>query len=225
MIKVKTLAKNYRQSDQLVQVFDNLSLEVKGGEFVAMMGASGEGKTTLLQILGCLDRPSAGHYWLDGREVSGLDEQELADIRNLKIGFVFQTSHFVDHLDLVENVALPGFYAGQLSTQACQDRAKKLLSQVGLSHRENHLPAELSGGERQRAAIARAMFNHPKVILADEPTGNLDVENSLNIIQILKQLNDTGITILLVTHDAEVARNAERTIRLSNGLVDEFHPA
>lgn len=225
MIKVETLAKNYRQSDQLVKVFDSLSLEVKEGEFVAMMGASGEGKTTLLQILGCLDRPSSGYYWLDGQEVSGLDEQELADIRNLKIGFVFQTSHFVDHLDLIENVALPGFYAGKLSTHACHERAKKLLAQVGLSHRESHLSAELSGGERQRAAIARAMFNHPKVILADEPTGNLDSKNSLNIIDILRQLNDDGITILLVTHDAEVARNAGRTVRLAKGKIDEFHPA
>lgn len=219
MISVENLYKTYWQASTPVDVLKNLSMSVAEGEFVALMGSSGAGKTTLLQLLGCLDQSTAGSYQLDGVEVSGLDEDELASIRNNKIGFIFQTSHFVDYLNLVENVALPGFYAQQMDYDQSLVRAEELLARVGMDHRKTHVPAALSGGERQRVAIARALFNEPRVVLADEPTGNLDTENTGRIMSMLTDLNSEGITILMVTHDASVAEQAARTIEMSSGAI------
>jgi putative ABC transport system ATP-binding protein len=217
MIRARSISKTYWQSGRPVPVLNDLSLSVAEGEFVALMGSSGAGKTTLMQLLGCLDKPSSGRYWLDGTEVSCLAEEGLASIRNRKIGFVFQTSHFVDYLDLVDNVSLPGFYApGNLASED-RKRSVSLLEQMGLKHRTGHIPAALSGVERQRAAIARALFNKPKVILADEPTGNLDSENTERVMKLFSDLYRSGITIVLVTHDRAVADYANRTIELLDG--------
>ncbi len=219
MIQVEKLGKTYQQAGKSVQVLKDLTLKVSEGEFVALMGSSGAGKTTLLQLLGCLDQPTIGSYKLDGMEVSELGEDALAAIRNRKIGFVFQTSHFVDYLDLVENLALPGLYAPEMYFNQSLIRAEELLARVGMDHRQNHVPAALSGGERQRVAIARAMFNNPRIILADEPTGNLDAQNSDRIMAILTDLNRYGITIIVVTHDALVANHATRTLEVSSGSI------
>jgi putative ABC transport system ATP-binding protein len=221
MLRIENFCKTYPQALQPVQVFHDLSFEVATGELVVLMGPSGEGKSTLLQLLGCLDRPTSGDYWLQGREVSRLPEEELAAVRKQQIGFVFQSSYFVDYLNLVENVALPGLYARGMSTHACHQRATMLLEQVGLGHRTTHIPAALSGGERQRAAIARALFNQPGLLLADEPTGNLDGENTRQIMARLTQLNEAGITIVLVTHDEAVASYAHRVLELTNGELRE----
>jgi len=218
MIHIESLAKVYDQGEHPVTVFDKLSLQLKDGEFLALMGTSGAGKTTLLQLLGCLDTPSGGSYWLAGREVSKLGEDELAALRNQHIGFIFQTSFFIDYLDLLDNVALPGFYARTtLQHGEARQRAAELLDTVGLSHRHSHRPTMLSGGERQRAAIARALFNKPSLLLADEPTGNLDADNTLRVMDILTGLNTSGISILMVTHDPLVAARAQRQAQLCNG--------
>jgi len=220
MLEVSSLAKTYDQGAQPVTVFTDLSLSLQEGEFLALMGTSGAGKTTLLQLLGCLDIPTSGSYRLAGREVSHLDEQELAALRNRHIGFVFQSSYFIDYLDLLDNVALPGFYAASSPQSDNRDRAAKLLDQVGLSHRQLHRPAMLSGGERQRAAIARALYNGPSLLLADEPTGNLDAENSAQVMEIFQQLNRDGLTILMVTHDSMVASRAHSRVALRNGQLE-----
>lgn len=219
MIRAESLSKSYRQAGRSVPVLRNLTLRVAAGEFIALMGTSGAGKTTLMNVFGCLDRPSSGAYWLDGTEVSGFEEEELAGIRNRKIGFVFQTTHFVEYLDLAENVALPGFYARDGAVEDHRERAMRLLRQVGLEQRALHVPAALSGGERQRAAIARALFNEPKLILADEPTGNLDTENTERIMRSFADLNRGGKTIVVVTHDRTVAGCAGRTVELVNGRI------
>ncbi len=202
-------------------MLDQLSVTIAEGDFVAIMGQSGAGKSTLLQLLGCLDAPTSGDYWLNGRRVSQLPEAKLADVRNQCIGFVFQTSHFIDYLDLIDNVALPGFYSADIDHDECRQRAKALLHEVGLGHRLDHKPGELSGGERQRAAIARALFSSPQLILADEPTGNLDEENTQHLVELLTNLNKSGITIILVTHDADVARVAHRRYTLTGGRLAE----
>ena len=219
IIRTESLSKVYQQGVRAVPVLRDLSLAIADGEFIALMGTSGAGKTTLMNILGCLDRPSSGQYWLDGTEVSGFEEEDLAVLRNQKLGFVFQTSHFVDYLDLAENVALPGFYARRRPAGTQRRRALELLGQVGLGHRTDHVPAALSGGERQRVAIARALFNEPSVILADEPTGNLDAENTERVMQLFEQLSRAGKTLVLVTHDRAVAGRAGRTIELHGGTV------
>jgi len=221
MIRVQSLQKTYQQNKNSIEVFSNLDFQLETGEFMALMGESGAGKSTLLQILGCLDRPDQGEYLLDGQDMALLNEEKLNQIRNRDIGFVFQTSFFIDYLDLVDNVALPGFYARQLTHQERRERAAELLTSVGLGQRLNHLPAELSGGERQRAAIARALFNQPKLILADEPTGNLDKENTLSVINTLKQFNAEGLSILLVTHDAAVADMADRLFVLKKNQLSQ----
>ena len=221
MIEARALNKTYRDSGKRVTVFQGLNLRCNAGEYVALMGPSGAGKTSLLQLLGCLDRPNTGEYFLDGQQVSHLEEEELAHIRNEKIGFVFQTNHFVEYLDLVENIALPGLYRGDNDARAISKRATSLLSRVGLSHRLHHLPRELSGGERQRAAIARALFNHPGLILADEPTGNLDAANTARVLEILEELHEAHITVILVTHDSAVASRAHRVLHLCDGQLRE----
>ncbi len=222
MIVADSICKSYIQGHRKVAVLDQLSVRIAAGDFVAIMGQSGAGKSTLLQLLGCLDSPTSGDYWLNGRRVSQLPEEKLAGIRNQSIGFIFQTSHFIDYLDLIDNVALPGFYAANHDHDECRRRAKALLHEVGLGHRLDHKPGELSGGERQRAAIARALFSSPQLILADEPTGNLDEENTQHLVELLTDLNRSGITIILVTHDADVARVAQRRYMLTGGRLAEI---
>ncbi len=217
MIVAEHLSKSYELGHRQVRVLNDLNLHVPAGDFVAITGGSGAGKSTLLQLLGCLDIPSSGEYLLAGNAVSRLSESELAEVRNKRIGFIFQTSHFIDYLDLVDNVALHGFYAGDYDEPACRRQARELLTEVGLSHRLTHKPAELSGGERQRAAVARALFGNPDLILADEPTGNLDGKNGAVFAGLMRELNQDGITILMVTHDVTMAGIAARQLDLRDG--------
>src|SRR5256714_606665 len=197
-----------------------VSLEIKRGEFVALMGASGSGKSTLMNILGCLDRPTTGHYLLDGADVSGLDRDQLADIRNRKIGFVFQNFNLLPRTSARENVELPLVYSAQRLTNAeLRERADRVLASVGLAGREDHHPSQLSGGQQQRVAIARALINEPEVLLADEPTGNLDSRTSVEIMAIFQQLNERGITVIMVTHEQDIAAYAKRNVLLHDGLI------
>jgi len=197
-----------------------VSLEIKRGEFVALMGASGSGKSTLMNILGCLDRPTTGHYVLDGADVSGLDRDRLADIRNRKIGFVFQNFNLLPRTSARENVELPLVYSAQHLTNAqLRERADRVLASVGLGGREDHHPSQLSGGQQQRVAIARALINDPEVVLADEPTGNLDSRTSVEIMGIFQQLNERGITIVMVTHEQDIAGYARRNVVMRDGIL------
>jgi putative ABC transport system ATP-binding protein len=201
-----------------------VSLEIKRGEFVALMGASGSGKSTLMNILGCLDRPTTGHYILDGADVSGLDRDQLADIRNRKIGFVFQNFNLLPRTSARENVELPLVYRAQRLTNAeLRERADRVLVSVGLSGREDHHPSQLSGGQQQRVAIARALINEPEVLLADEPTGNLDSRTSVEIMAIFQQLNERGITVIMVTHEPDIAAYAKRNVMLRDGVILNDH--
>ncbi len=221
MIQARSIDKSYTLPGQSIPVLKKVSLEVNEGEFVAIMGPSGTGKSTLLNVLGCLDVADAGSYVLDQEIISTMDDRALADIRNRKIGIVFQSSRFVDYLDLPDNVAIPGFYS-RLSPEHSRQRAIELLEQVGLGHRLAHLPGQLSGGESQRVAVARALFNRPRLLLADEPTGNLDRKISAEITGLLKKLNEGGLTIVLITHDNEVASAANRIYYMQDGeLVHE----
>lgn len=223
MIAASGLNKTYRDRDRSVCVFDGLDLHCAAGEYIALTGASGAGKTSLLQVLGCLDRPDSGEYLLDNQRVSHFDEEALAEVRNQKIGFVFQTNHFVEYLDLIDNVSLPGVYNRQraLSDVQLRERAIELLTAMGLDHRLQHLPRQLSGGEQQRAAIARALFNRPQLLLADEPTGNLDETNSERILCLLESIITPQVTAIVVTHDAEVAARAQRQLVLHEGQLQE----
>ena len=216
MIQTRSLVKSYQLPGQQVPVLKKVSLEVADGEFVAIMGPSGTGKSTLLNLLGCLDMADSGSFILDQETISKMDDRALADIRKRKLGFVFQATSFIDYLDLPDNVAMPGFYSG-MSRADCRQRAIDLLEQVGLGHRLSHLPGQLSGGESQRVAIARALFNRPRLLLADEPTGNLDSHNSTEIINMLRDLNAEGLTIVLITHDETVAKAADRIFILKDG--------
>lgn len=222
MVRLESICKTYQSGHRRTRVLEDLSLGVSRGDFLAIMGPSGAGKSTLLQVIGLLDAPDSGRYLLDDRDVAGLSESELSALRSQHVGFVFQSSHFVDYLDLVDNVALPGLYAGlQSPRRVARRRATELLAQVGLGHRVEHRPGELSGGERQRAAIARALFNDPGLLLADEPTGNLDEENTVQLTAMLARLNREGITVVLVTHDRVVAETATRRLRLESGRLQE----
>ena len=203
---------------QKIPVLKKVSLNVAEGEFVAIMGPSGTGKSTLLNLLGCLDVADTGSFILDQNTISSMDDGELAEIRNRKLGFVFQSTSFVDYLDLPDNVAMPGFYSGTPRAESRQ-RAIELLKQVGLGHRLSHLPGQLSGGESQRVAIARALFNHPRLLLADEPTGNLDSRNSAEIVSMLRELNAEGLTIVLITHDETVAKSADKILFMEDGAL------
>ena len=219
MIQASSIDKSYKLSGRQVPVLKNISLTVAEGEFIAIMGPSGTGKSTLLNVLGCLDSADGGSYVLDQEAISEMDDRTLAEVRNRKLGFVFQSTSFVDYLDLPDNVAMPGFYSGMPRGQ-CRQHAIALLKQVGLEHRLTHLPGQLSGGESQRVAIARALFNQPRLLLADEPTGNLDSRNSADIVSLLKQLNSQGLTIVLITHDREVATAADRIYLMQDGVLD-----
>lgn len=222
MIQAHSIDKSYQLSGRQVPVLKNISLTVAEGEFIAIMGPSGTGKSTLLNVLGCLDSADGGSYVLDQEAISEMNDRTLAEVRNRKLGFVFQSTSFVDYLDLPDNVAMPGFYSGMPRGQ-CRQHAIALLKQVGLEHRLTHLPGQLSGGESQRVAIARALFNQPRLLLADEPTGNLDSRNSADIVSLLKQLNSQGLTIVLITHDREVATAADRIYLMQDGVLDRQH--
>ena len=224
LVRLIDLHKVYRTGEMEVPAVRGVSLEIKPGEFVALMGASGSGKSTLMNILGCLDRPTTGHYILDGADVSGLDRDQLADIRNRKIGFVFQNFNLLPRASARENVELPLVYSAQRLTNAeLRERADRVLVSVGLSGREDHHPSQLSGGQQQRVAIARALINEPEVLLADEPTGNLDSRTSVEIMAIFQQLNERGITVIMVTHEPDIAAYAKRNVMMRDGLILDDH--
>jgi putative ABC transport system ATP-binding protein len=221
LIEITELTKVYGMGDIAVHALRGADLKVKRGEFVAIMGPSGSGKSTLMNILGCLDRPSDGSYVLDGEDVSRLSKTRLAGVRNRKIGFVFQSYNLLPRLPAVKNVMLPLLYNGQnhLSDAECHEQAIAALESVGLGDRVHHRPNELSGGQQQRVAIARALANGPSILLADEPTGNLDTESSLEILDLLHELHDGGATIVMVTHEPGIAEHAERVIFLRDGQI------
>jgi putative ABC transport system ATP-binding protein len=220
IVELVDVHKTYRTGEMEVQAVRGVSLQIQRGEFVALMGASGSGKSTLMNILGCLDRPSAGHYILDAADVSVLDRDQLADIRNGKIGFVFQSFNLLARTSARENVELPLLYGTHRLTNAqLREKADRVLAAVGLAGREDHYPSQLSGGQQQRVAIARALINDPEVVLADEPTGNLDSRTSVEIMGIFQELNDRGITIIMVTHEADIASYARRNVVMRDGLV------
>jgi len=216
MIQLEGVSKVYRTGEVEVRALDGIDLTIGDGELVAIMGPSGSGKSTMMNILGCLDVPSAGRYLLDGTDVAGLSDDKLADIRGRKIGFVFQAYNLLPRTTAISNVELPLVYA---NTPTRQQRAKDALSEVGLSDRANHLPNELSGGQQQRVAIARALVTEPMMMLADEPTGNLDSTSSAEITQILVRLNKKGRTVVLITHEEEIASHADRIVRLRDGKI------
>ncbi len=220
LVKLVDVHKTYRTGEMEVHAVRGVSFEIRRAEFVALMGASGSGKSTLMNILGCLDRPTSGRYVLDGSDVSGLDRDRLADIRNRKIGFVFQNFNLLPRTSARENVELPLVYSAQfLSTAQLREKADRVLASVGLAGREDHHPSQLSGGQQQRVAIARALINDPEVVLADEPTGNLDSRTSIEIMGIFQQLNERGITIIMVTHEQDIAAYARRNVVMRDGVV------
>lgn len=223
MIKVKNMSKIYGEGEIAVRALNEISLRINSGEIVAIMGPSGSGKSTLMNMLGCLDTPTSGDYYLDGTRISSLSEKELAQIRNRKIGFVFQTFNLLPRLSALKNVEQPMIYKGILPKKR-NEISKKALTSVGLGERINHKPSELSGGQRQRVAIARALVNNPQIILADEPTGNLDTESETDILNILLDLNKKGITIVMVTHDEKVAHYAHRIIHFQDGKIIRQEP-
>ena len=219
VILLHNVVKTYDLGAVAVRALRGVSLAIERGDFVAVMGASGSGKSTLMNILGCLDRPTSGEYWLDGQEVSQFSPNERAVLRNNKIGFVFQNFNLLARTSAVENVMMPLSY-GNISDREARKRALELLDRVGIADRAHHHPSQLSGGQQQRVAIARALINHPPLLFADEPTGNLDSRTSEEVLAMFQKLNqDEGITIILVTHDPGVAQHAKRTIRIHDGLI------
>ena len=220
LVRLVDVQKVYHTGEMEVAAVRGVSLEIKRGEFVALMGASGSGKSTLMNILGCLDRPSSGKYMLDNADVSELDRDQLADIRNRKLGFVFQSFNLLSRTSARENAELPLIYSARhLSHSQLRERADRVLASVGLAGREDHHPSQLSGGQQQRVAIARALINEPEMLLADEPTGNLDSRTSVEIMAIFQQLNERGITIIMVTHEQDIAAYAQRNVVMRDGLI------
>ena len=219
LIHARDLRKTYHVGDQMVQALDGLDLDIHANEYVALMGPSGSGKSTLMNMLGCLDSPTSGQYILNGQDVSRLDDDALADIRNREIGFVFQTFNLLPRYTAVENVALPMIYGGFSKTER-DSRAREVLTQVGLGDRMDHKPNELSGGQRQRVAVARALVMKPSIILADEPTGNLDTATSQEVMELFGDIQKAGNTVILVTHEEDIAAYAHRTVRLRDGRVE-----
>ena len=223
IIKLKNLVKVYDTGAVKLKALKEINLEIEKTEYVAIMGASGSGKSTLMNVLGCLDKLTDGKYYLDGVDISSLDDNSLADIRNKKIGFVFQAFNLLPKLTAIANVELPMMYAG-VSKKEREKKAKWALNRVGLSHRLHHKPNEMSGGQKQRVAIARALVNDPTIILADEPTGNLDSVSSEEIMEIFQQLNDEGVTIVMVTHEPDIAIHTKRTIVFKDGTIISDNP-
>lgn len=218
LISLQEVTKQYRIGEQTVRALDGVNLEIAAGEYAAVIGPSGSGKSTLMHLLGCLDVASTGKVMIDGVDVSKATDSELSDMRNTRIGFVFQAFNLLPKLTVVENVELPMIYAGYTAKQR-RERALAAIERVGLSHRTKNTPLQLSGGQMQRVAIARALVNDPKIIFADEPTGNLDSSTGASILQLFRELSAQGRTIVLVTHDAEIARNAPRRIEMRDGKV------
>jgi len=223
LISVKDLKKLYEMGEEKVHALDGVSIDIERGEYVAIMGASGSGKSTLMNLIGCLDSPSSGSYVLNKREVSKMDDNELAAIRNKEIGFVFQTFNLLSRTSALGNVELPLIYSGVPRSERLA-RAREALKSVGLADRMHHRPNELSGGQRQRVAVARALVNEPSLLLADEPTGNLDSRTTAEIMDLFDKLNESGNTLIVVTHEDEIARHARRIIHLKDGKVISDEP-
>ncbi len=218
LIELKRLTKQYIAGEEKVEALKSVDLTIDEGEFTAIMGSSGSGKSTLLNILGCLDQPTSGEYWLNSQDVQNLDVNQLSDIRNQYLGFIFQSFHLLPRLNVWKNIELPMLYQN-IGKQERKTRAKALADQMGLGERLRHMPSQLSGGQRQRVAIARALANKPKLLLADEPTGNLDSKTTIEIMDILQELNQSGVTIILVTHEDELIDYTKRTILLQDGMI------
>jgi putative ABC transport system ATP-binding protein len=223
LITIKDIGRKYVIGTEVIHALKSVSLTINKGEFVALMGPSGSGKSTLMNILGCLDTPTKGDYILNGINVSQMSENQLAEVRNSEIGFVFQTFNLLPRNTALDNVALPLVYSG-INKENREDRAMKALENVGLGHRVHHKPNELSGGQRQRVAVARALINNPSIILADEPTGNLDTKTSIEIMGLIEDIHDKGNTIILVTHEEDIALHAHRIVRMRDGLVENDYP-
>ncbi|WP_271425170.1 ABC transporter ATP-binding protein [Aequorivita sinensis] len=219
VIKIRNITRDFPLGSETVKVLKGIDLDIERGEYVALMGPSGSGKSTLMNLLGCLDTPTSGSYELNGKDVSSMSDDELAEIRNKEIGFVFQTFNLLPRTTALENVALPMIYAGA-SKAARTERAKEVLTNVGLADRMDHKPNQLSGGQRQRVAVGRALVNRPSIILADEPTGNLDSKTSVEIMNLFNEIHKAGNTVILVTHEEDIADNAHRIIRLRDGKVE-----
>lgn len=223
IIEIKNLRKVYIMGDTQVNALQSVTLDIAKNEYVALMGPSGSGKSTLMNLIGCLDSPSSGDYFLNGKLVSSMLDNELAQVRNKEIGFVFQTFNLLPRLSALENVALPLVYAGWTRAKRLE-RAEEILAAVKLADRMHHKPNELSGGQRQRVAVARALVNRPSIILADEPTGNLDSKTSHEIMELFEEIHQAGNTIILVTHEADIAAHAHRIVKLLDGLVESDYP-
>lgn len=219
LIKITEIKRDFVLGSETINVLKGIDLEINKGEYVALMGPSGSGKSTLMNLLGCLDTPTSGSYILNGKDVSQMSDDDLADIRNTEIGFVFQTFNLMPRTTALDNVALPMVYAGH-SKESRNKRATEVLTQVGLSDRMDHKPNELSGGQRQRVAVARALVNKPSIILADEPTGNLDSKTSVEIMNLFNDIHANGNTVILVTHEEDIAAHAHRIIRLRDGIIE-----
>jgi len=219
IIETHDISKIYRMGSETIHALKSVSIRINKGEYVAFMGPSGSGKSTLMNIIGCLDTPTGGSYILNGKDVSNMTDNELAEVRNKEIGFVFQTFNLLPRQSSLENVALPLIYAGYNKSQR-EEKAQQALESVGLGNRGKHKPNELSGGQRQRVAIARALINDPSIILADEPTGNLDTKTSYEIMELFEHLHAKGNTIIMVTHEEDIAKYAHRIVRLRDGLIE-----
>lgn len=220
LISIKNLTKTYVLGEQIVNALKGVSLDINKGEYLALMGPSGSGKSTLMNIMGCLDSPSQGEYWLNQKEVSKMSDSELSSVRNEEIGFVFQTFNLLNRMTALENVALPLVYSG-ITRRNREERAALVLERVGLQDRMQHKPNELSGGQRQRVAVARALVNNPNLLLADEPTGNLDTKTSHEIMALFEEIHNQGNTIVLVTHEEDIAQHAKSIVRLRDGMVEK----
>ncbi|AUC80340.1 macrolide ABC transporter ATP-binding protein [Nonlabens sp. MB-3u-79] len=219
VIEVRNIIRDFKLGQEIVHVLKGIDLDIKKGDYVAFMGPSGSGKSTLMNLLGCLDTATAGSYKLNGTDVSSLSDDQLADIRNTEIGFVFQTFNLLPRTTALDNVALPMIYAG-MSKKDRVARAKEVLTSVGLADRMDHQPSQLSGGQRQRVAVGRALVNNPSIILADEPTGNLDSKTGVEIMALFEKIHENGNTVIVVTHEEEIAEHAHRVIRLRDGVIE-----